>query len=72
MTPDLLRRVGEALYSERWQTALATALGYSDRTMRRWLAGDSQMPDTLCIDLFNLCLTREEALRALRNDLVDL
>jgi hypothetical protein len=39
MTPDLLRRMGAALYGERWQLELAEALGVSDRSMRYWVAG---------------------------------
>ncbi len=38
--PPLLRRVGEALYGPRWQSALAIDLDVSDRTMRRWVSGD--------------------------------
>jgi hypothetical protein len=72
MTPDLLHRVGEALFGERYQVALANALGVNDRTMRRWISGDSAIPDTLCIDLFNLCLNREDVLRKIRNELVAL
>ncbi len=37
----LLRRVGEALFGLRWQSALALELDVSDRTMRRWVAGDT-------------------------------
>jgi hypothetical protein len=40
MTPALLRAAGEALYGPRWQSELARELGVSDRTMRRWIAGD--------------------------------
>jgi transposase-like protein len=38
MTPELLKRAGEALYGPRWQSALARDLGVSDRTIRRWVA----------------------------------
>ncbi len=37
----LLRRVGVALFGPRWQSALAIDLDVSDRTMRRWVAGDA-------------------------------
>jgi hypothetical protein len=30
---------------ERWQTALAEYLGVADRTVRRWVAGESPVPD---------------------------
>ena len=41
----LLAEIGEALYGERWQTALAQDLGMADRTVRRWVAGESPVPD---------------------------
>lgn len=72
MTPALLRRVGEALNGPLWQSALARDLGVSGRSIRRWAAGEGPMPDTLSIDLFNLCLARETTLRELRDELVDL
>lgn len=40
-----LAKIGQALYGERWQSALARDLGVSDRTMRRWAAGTHQQPD---------------------------
>ena len=45
MTPDELAATGRALYGERWQTALAQDLQVADRTMRRWVSGDSPIPD---------------------------
>jgi hypothetical protein len=36
--------VGRALYGERWQSALATALGINIRTVRRWAAGQQEVP----------------------------
>lgn len=44
---DLLRRVGEALYGERWQSPIATDLGVSDRAVRYWLSSANQCPDDL-------------------------
>src|SRR5262245_23213052 len=41
---DLLKRIGEALYGDRWQRQLAKALGVSDRTVRRWVLHDSAIP----------------------------
>lgn len=45
MTRDELTQAGQALYGERWQSALARTLDVSDRTMRRWVAGSSPIPD---------------------------
>ncbi len=36
MTPDLLREAGQLLYGDRWQSALADALGVRRDTVRRW------------------------------------
>lgn len=41
-------RIGEYAFGPRWQTSLARALGVSDRTVRRWVAGVwSPAPETL-------------------------
>ena len=41
---DLLKRIGEALYGDRWQRQMARALGISDRTVRRWVLFESDIP----------------------------
>ena len=46
MTPADLARVGQALYGDTWQSDLARALGVNSRTVRRWLAGASPVPDS--------------------------
>lgn len=43
MRPDELQQIGTALYGPEWQTPLAAALGFSARTVRRWVAGDTSM-----------------------------
>lgn len=63
-TIEVLARVGEALYGPRWQSELARALGVSDRTMRRWVAGD-EPPDGVLGDLAALMKERTKALAAL-------
>lgn len=55
----LLVESGEALYGQQWQSALARDLGVADRTVRRWLAGTSEVPAGLYVDL--LRLTQERA-----------
>ena len=42
---DLLAECAKLLYGDRWQSALAEDLGVSDRTMRRWAAGTSAIPE---------------------------
>ena len=55
----LLVESGEALYGPQWQSALARDLGVADRTVRRWVAGTSEVPAGLYVDL--LRLTQERA-----------
>ena len=64
MTPALLRAAGEALYGPLWQSELARALGVADRTMRRWVAGTSPVPD-LSDDLGAMIRERRAALAGL-------
>lgn len=61
----LLIDCGLALYGPQWQSALARDLGVSDRTMRRWVAGDSVVPPGAWIDLLRLTQERAGALAAL-------
>jgi len=55
---SLLVACGQALYGSQWQSALARDLGVSDRTMRRWVAGDQDVPSGLHVDLMRLCQER--------------
>ena len=41
--PDI-QTIGRALYGARWQTELAKTIGVSERTMRRWAAGQPPPP----------------------------
>jgi hypothetical protein len=53
-TARLIRRAGRALYGERWQSALAGALGVNIRTVRRWAAGQQEAPEAIVARLKNL------------------
>jgi len=64
MQRDLLERVGRALYGQQWQSALAADLGISDRTMRRWKAGDT-IPEGIPADLLALVKARGKVLAKL-------
>lgn len=57
----LLQAAGEALYGPRWQTEMARALDVSDRTVRRWAAGDD-LPAGVIADLKRLCEARRQSL----------
>jgi len=58
MNPDQLAAFGRALYGERWQTALATDLRVADRTMRRWLSGETPIGVSIASELRDLLLKR--------------
>ena len=69
MSSKLLQECGEALYGPRWQTDLASDLGVSDRTMRRWAAGVDDPPPGVYLDLLRLTQERALALDALADRL---
>lgn len=62
MSTRLLKRCGEALYGPHWQTEVARELEVSDRTVRRWVAGTSAVPDGIELDLYSLCKKRSREL----------
>jgi transposase-like protein len=61
----LLVESGEALYGQQWQSALARDLGVADRTVRRWVAGTSEVPAGLYVDLLRLTQERAAVLESL-------
>lgn len=63
MTPDLLKRCAAAYSPERGRTALASALGVTDRTIRRWLRGDTAIPANIADDLVRIMRDRHGQLR---------
>lgn len=69
MNITILTRVGQACYGRQWQTQLADALGVSDRTMRRFVAGDMDIPDGICDDLRLIIYDRREKLAAALDEL---
>lgn len=54
-----------ALYGPRFQRELATALGVNERTVRRWVAGDTSIPETIENDLKKLVKERSAMLMRL-------
>jgi hypothetical protein len=60
-----LIKCGEALYGPRFQRELAEALKVNERTMRRWLAGDTSPPESVLDDLKALARERIALLRCL-------
>lgn len=65
----LLSEVGEALYGPRWQTDISRDLGVTDRTIRRWEAGTSDVPDGVYLDLLRLTMERAQVLDGLADRL---
>lgn len=63
----MITAIGEALWGSRWQTDMATALGVSDRTVRRWAAGSERPRSGVYVDLKRLCVDRAAAL----DDIID-
>lgn len=47
MTPSELEHRAAALFGSRWQTELARHCGVDARTVRRWKAGDREIPPML-------------------------
>jgi ribosome-binding protein aMBF1 (putative translation factor) len=69
VTPDLLARIGRALFGSYWQTALAAEIEVNERTVRRWAAGDSAIPDGIAAELARLLELRAMDIRYLLADL---
>ena len=47
MTPEQLNRQAGLMFGWGWQSALAKAVGRSDRQVRRWASGETPIPDWL-------------------------
>jgi len=58
VTLKKLAAAGHALYGDRWQTPLARDLGVADRTVRRWLSGETPIPADVENRLRQVLVTR--------------
>jgi hypothetical protein len=65
VTPELLHRIGSALYGARWHSDLARDLDMSDRHMRRLANGSVPIHDGIRADLLRLCEARAAELGSL-------
>lgn len=54
----LLTDCGTALYGPLWQSELSRELEVADRTVRRWVSGDTPIPVGVWIDLMRLMSER--------------
>lgn len=62
---ELIRDVGTALYGEHWLTPLAAELSIDSRTVRRWAAGQREMPTAVQEKLWALVRERIRELERL-------
>lgn len=69
LTPDLLARIGRALYGDQWQSALARDLGISRETIKKILAGKRSINPRLAGDLLNLCVAHAQELADVAGEL---
>jgi hypothetical protein len=65
MTGLGLAEWGVALFGPRFRVDLADALGVSERTVRRWLAGEWVIPEGVKADLKKLRRTKQIQLKKL-------
>jgi DNA-binding XRE family transcriptional regulator len=61
---ETLIKTGEALYGPHWQRELARALGVNERTMRRWVAGETNPPTNINSELLLLLQERHASIAA--------
>jgi hypothetical protein len=65
MPRDLITETGRALYGARWYSEMAGELGVSQRTVRRWAAGEFEAPPGVYRDLREIALKRAAHLKAI-------
>jgi hypothetical protein len=60
MSAAFLATIGTTLYGEgeAWPSRLAEDLGVNERTMRRWIAGESAIPERVWDELINIAIGR--------------
>jgi hypothetical protein len=68
----LLRSIGEKLFGEHWQSDLSGALSVNERSLRRWLSDQDQIPSGVWSDLLRLVETRWIDIRELEYQIRDL
>lgn len=66
---SLLQQAGEALYGPHWQTELASKLGVTYRTMRRWVSGSHAIPSGIWPEINALIIRRGHKLATISHDL---
>jgi len=69
---SLLRNIGENLFGEHWQADLSAALAVNERSLRRWLSGQDDIPPGVWSDLLRILETRWIDIRELEYQVRDL
>ena len=70
LTPDKLRAIGEALWGERWQTDMASTLGFSDSArIRQFLSGARRPAPGVTADLLAIMRQRGQAINAIADEI---
>lgn len=59
---QLLAKVGEALYGQRWALDLSRKLHVNLRNVRRWAAGEYDIPQTVWAEIEGICRSRHDTL----------
>ncbi len=66
LSPEMLRKIGEALWGQRWQTEMAAALGFKDPVrIRQFLSGARRPAPGITADLLAIMRTRGVAIEQL-------
>ena len=61
-TGELIRRIGERLWGDRWQAAMSAELELNDRTVRRLASGRQAPPASLLEQLAAMIAERRDEL----------
>lgn len=61
----LFIEAAQAIFGSRWQSELARQIGKDDRTVRRYAAGDSPIPDDVLKTMQGLLAERRDQLDGL-------
>jgi hypothetical protein len=69
---SLLRSIGEKLFGARWQFELSGALSVNERSLRRWLGGQDEIPPGVWRDLAIVVESRWINIRELGYQIQDL
>lgn len=63
MDNGLLKNIGALLYGVNFRSAMARDLGVTDRTVRRWLAGEFELSNTHISKLLVLLDSRDTRIK---------